>query len=295
MTIGGDKNKVPVNQTYYKEQLARQINFLNRSCNEFDNGNHDEAIRMATTLRVLLHDTNNSKSLFTHLGIKEDLNYVDTGIYRHLLANALYDYLEMRTPGARIASTSPAEVGLVELGVVGEGRVGWYAPLRLSRFLPGTPLYKAVPKESKFKFWWETPLVEGSSGKSFSRHNLVHIMANQDGGAHVDQIGLDADYQDLIIDTLGVQIGLSGDASEPPPQPSDVIYNVAFASVRQIVFELLQTISRYEYTKGTPGIFIRANPYACLPISPPPHRSLSSNLMPLVISTPQADSELPTD
>jgi hypothetical protein len=55
----------PIN---FAEQLAKQLRFLETSCREYDAGNQDEAIRLATVLRVIFHNTAASTSLLLHLG-----------------------------------------------------------------------------------------------------------------------------------------------------------------------------------------------------------------------------------
>jgi hypothetical protein len=101
-------------------------------------------------------------------------------------------------------------------------------------------------------------------------------MANQDGGAHVDA-GIDADYRELELSPLmHAEYGqnlkdktLGGDIPE-------ALYNVAFASVRQIAFELLWSIKRGDYLKATPGSAIQADPYKGMPVPPnPPHLQLT--------------------
>lgn len=54
----------------FKEQLSRQLGFIERSCAAFDAGHEDEAVRVATTLRVLVHDTKKQTSLLGHLKAK---------------------------------------------------------------------------------------------------------------------------------------------------------------------------------------------------------------------------------
>ncbi|MBI4829592.1 MAG: hypothetical protein HY804_12445 [Nitrospinae bacterium] len=56
-----------------ENELNKQIGFLTSSSNAFDNGNYDEAVRLAVTLRVLLYDTPKSKSLLGQLGRKNIL------------------------------------------------------------------------------------------------------------------------------------------------------------------------------------------------------------------------------
>ena len=52
-----------------KEYWDDQINFLIREVNEFDNGSENEARRIASCLRILLHETKYSKSLVGQIGI----------------------------------------------------------------------------------------------------------------------------------------------------------------------------------------------------------------------------------
>ena len=63
----------------YKEHLKRQLAFLERSCIAYDQGYTDEAIRMATVIRVLLHKTHRSTSLLAHLG-RENINLLNSFI-----------------------------------------------------------------------------------------------------------------------------------------------------------------------------------------------------------------------
>jgi hypothetical protein len=54
----------------FRDQLKRNVGFIRRSCELFDQGHQEEGIRIATALRVLLHDTQRSKSLLSHLKVK---------------------------------------------------------------------------------------------------------------------------------------------------------------------------------------------------------------------------------
>ena len=60
------------------EHLNEQMGFLRRSAEHYDGGDFSEAKRLATTLRVLLHDSEKSKSLLTQLSVKDKLRFVDT-------------------------------------------------------------------------------------------------------------------------------------------------------------------------------------------------------------------------
>lgn len=55
----------------FKAQLAEQLRSLALSCESFDAGFQDEAVRIATSVRVLLHDTKRQTSLLSHLNARK--------------------------------------------------------------------------------------------------------------------------------------------------------------------------------------------------------------------------------
>ena len=59
-------------------KLENQMAFIKSSASAFDSGNIREAARLATSVRVLLHDTNSSHSLLKQLGVKNQIKYHDT-------------------------------------------------------------------------------------------------------------------------------------------------------------------------------------------------------------------------
>ncbi len=229
------------------DQLKRQIGYLERSCSMFDSGIDEEAQRLATTIRVLFHDTRQSTSLLTLLGMKATMMMVDTGLYRERLDAAKDDWFKKTCPkeyseGLRIVAHQPGEAGLVSLQQRGS-EFFWGAPLGSPRFPTGHPNSAAFIARQPFEKWWTNPLVETSQMTYFNRRKLVLVMANQDGGAHVDPT-LDQDYEALTVNFLGVQIEVGENLTDktmggdiPPVQG-----NVAAASVRQIAFEVLETL-----------------------------------------------------
>ncbi len=56
-----------------QRHLKRQLKFLEKSSIEYDNGNFDEALRIAVALRVLFHDTKSSTSIFNYLEQKDKI------------------------------------------------------------------------------------------------------------------------------------------------------------------------------------------------------------------------------
>jgi hypothetical protein len=64
---------------YFKEQLARQLRFMRNSCRLYNEGDKKEALRIGTSLRVLMRYTGDRKrrplsaSLFSHLKAKDKI------------------------------------------------------------------------------------------------------------------------------------------------------------------------------------------------------------------------------
>ena len=148
-------------------QLHEQIHFLIASSASFDSGFTGEAKRLATTMRIMVHDTRNSKSLFTQLGIKEGLYYYNTAI-----------------PDSSFGLTG------IMTTTDGGGRTEYVAPLD-----DGGELRKKKPW-ILFSEWWEEMNVLSDGNTKFNRKTLILSLADQDGGAHVDPT-LDEPYFNL--------------------------------------------------------------------------------------------------
>jgi hypothetical protein len=246
--LGKRRQKASRQHSTLDDHLQRQIGYLKRSCLLYDAGHEDEAQRIAVTLRVLLHDTGASKSLLGQLGAKSVLRFVDTGLYRTELDRAYKNWVKMNNPGHIIAGVTPGEAGLVVEGFLEDRSPAWVAPLQTDRLPPLHPAAPSTTGISKpFETWWTAPLVETSELKYFSRHDLVTIMANQDGGAHVDP-EIDSEYEALTVDFLGTQIEIGNDlvdktmGGDIPPMAG----NVAAASIRQIAYEVLKTLQPHD-------------------------------------------------
>jgi hypothetical protein len=146
-----------------RDHLWRQLGFLARSCESFDQGYLDEAIRTAVTIRVLIRQTRSSTSLLTHLDA--------TGI--HLL------------------SMCPPMIGLEDTLVffgLGAGKGGeYYAHLERAS------IRRMIPVDE----WWNEIVYVLGADTRITRKDIVLGAANKDGGAHVDQ-HLTPEYQKLI-------------------------------------------------------------------------------------------------
>lgn len=195
--------------TRFLEQLKRQMAFLARSCAAFDEGFRDESIRIATTIRVLFHDTNKSTSLMTHLN----------------------------QPQIRILSTCPAvENGMVFFGGglsvarlkigIGQASEATYEPL----FDRDPELHRLIPRNE----WWAEH-VYLFNDVLVSRRDIVLAAANRDGGAHVDA-SLPAAYETIRDGLFCLDHEVDGAVVESIP-----VTGGHLSDLRQIAFEVLNS------------------------------------------------------
>jgi hypothetical protein len=163
-------------QQDYVAHLREQIAFLRSSAVAFDGGVEAEAKRMAVQLRVLLHDARRGRSvsLLTRLGVRDTLPWLDTAIVPD--PSWQYDFA----------------LGLARL------RSGKTGPQMSFHY--AAPLGDLGPDRqhppAAFVDWWHEAVLEDRAGHRFSRGNFVRMVADQDGGAHVDA-ELDAAYAAL--------------------------------------------------------------------------------------------------
>lgn len=198
------------------KHLYEHIEFLNASCASFDAGFYAEAKRIATTIRVLLHDTAKSKSLLGLLGIKDNLAYVNKSVpfdERNLMSHT----------------------GLVGLKI-SNGKASYFA------FLDDVHSFLEIQPSKTFENWWNEVVIKDQNDEIFTRKSLVLHLANKDGGAHVDP-KLDASYANL---TRSNSVGWLVCVNEEDGKP---LMDVELHSMRQIAYEFLQTIKTIDLAK----------------------------------------------
>lgn len=208
------------------EHLYDQMGFLRRSAEHYDAGDFSEAKRLATTLRVLLHDSKHSKSLLAQLGLKGELRFFDT-------AGPIGRDTFERLPGNRFR----ASIGIaVPLAPIAWG--SWKGFRFIARLDDPRLKFPSIP----FHTWWTTPVVAIPPKCRMSRRDLVLSVTNQDGGAHVDgalheqfagvarqRFILGARRKPLSIATI------DRPERKGPPNPS-------LPMIRQIAYELTKTL-----------------------------------------------------
>lgn len=212
----------------YRAHLDEQLAFLRASAAAFDDGFEAEAKRLATQIRILVYDAaggrrNRSVSLLSHLGVRDRLPWLDTAI---LPDPSWVDF----------------SCGLCRLSGEGEG------PTLVMRY--AAPLANLGPDRrhppAAFVDWWNEPVLSDRLGHSFSRADFISRVANQDGGTHVDA-ELEESYRALTRENsmqivsgqgmVGFHVGPTLAGQVEPPRSS-----IALASVRQIAYEVLQTV-----------------------------------------------------
>lgn len=192
------------------------IGFVEASSIAFDAGKTGEAKRLAVSIRVLLHDTKNSKSLLGLLGWKEGHSFFNT-------ANP-YDPKNLMS-----------HHGLVGLSFGGSSRVAYYAPLGDG---PPSRPYKFV----KFPEWWNESVIVDGKRQKFNRRELILALSNKDGGAHVDP-ELDESYANLTRNNTVGWVYSDGINDSP-------VIDVEKHSVRQVAYEMLESIARMKSKHG---------------------------------------------
>lgn len=175
----------------------------------YDDGAVDEGARIAVALRTLMHDTKNSKSLFTQLGLWDSL---------------------VRSFGPRQRPSCQNWNYVAAFQLTGQ-------PMQLR----AVPRFTASAAETTFvaaSAWWDTELVVGISSVPYTRRDLVLNLADKDG-AHFDStVGEDYD----AINTFG---GFKTRVMRPWPGCGKAsgevtsIDNTLLAGVRHIAHEML--------------------------------------------------------
>ncbi|MDB5677393.1 hypothetical protein [Sphingomonas bacterium] len=252
--------KTTLTNTELEAHLADQVQFLKASCDSFDGGFEAESKRIAVVVRVLVHDTDKSRSLLSLLNCKDGIYFLDTAI---------------PLDSQNLLSESP-------LLMMGTGKDNYLAPL------DSGPAF--AHRGRPFDLWWNEAVMRDAQRRTMSRRDLVLTAANQDGGAHVDP-KLNEAYSDLAKNnSLGWNFSDS--------QGSRPISGVERVSIRQIGHEILRTLQN-DYRKARPemenvGVYAFGGSLVAghrpPPIFSPPNaivaKTKASNLRPTDSSSP---------
>ena len=190
--------------------LVEQVAFLKRSAAAYDEGFKSEAKRLGVVVRVLVHDTGQSRSLLS-LVRKKTIRFLDTSVPpnpRNLLSHQGLTLMSLGPSGAE------------------------YVPRCLA---PPNPMLPP-PRWVGIIDWWRGVVLLDEAKRAFSRKDLVLALANKEGGAHVDT-RLDAQYAALSRH-FSMGWWFSTESSTEP------VADIELACVRQIAHEVIASLER---------------------------------------------------
>lgn len=194
----------------FKDHLARQLRFMERSCEVYDEGYTDEAIQIAVRIRVILHPGNKKRrSLLQHLHSgRIPLVTTSEGVGERA------DLIQYDGLGSFRASSD----GKVVSGVYGPGE--------------DDALYRDYIKADR---WWQQ-VVLFAEGTQYSRRDVVLGVAEQEGGAHVAAEPT-PDFKRLMTPgLLWNQVVVSNGVETDTP-----LRDIRFKYIRQMAYELLNS------------------------------------------------------
>ncbi len=205
----------------YQQELKKQLGFLRRSCQFYDEGEVDEAIRIAVPIRTIIHDTRNSTSLLMHLNAK--------GI-------KLWSSIK----GAPENTIWYRGMGLSKQWRYGNRAGASYGPSFDD--VPETVLLPVSDWWNQIVYVFSRRPKEDPTGEievlRLSRKDIVLTATNKDGGAHVDQ-KLAPAYEMLAADgAVGSFIWESDGVKQEFP-----ITKAHLVALRQIGHEVLRSMS----------------------------------------------------
>lgn len=155
--------KVSLTKRDLEAHLADQIQLLELSAENFDQGTTAEYRRLAVGIRVLVHHTSKSHSLLSQLD-RGDISFEDTAL--------------------PLPPTTVRPHNGLTTAVIGGPNQGHAAALG-----PST-------RSVSFQEWWNAEVLRDIGGRRVTRRDLILTAANQDGGSHVDP-ELDEVYADI--------------------------------------------------------------------------------------------------
>ncbi len=205
------------------EKIIEQIQLLQLSAENFDKGLYMTTLYMATTIRVLFHDTATSVSLIKQLC---DIDGMDKNMF------------EM------VSTRKPHKEG--ELVLVGDGLFSLAFGFGGIQCIPF--FEHATQTKVPFSYWWDEEVVKNvengyESPTWLSRKDIIILHANKEGGAHVDVVRNEKISNLSKKEALGFTsyyTNLQGESIE-----QETIIDPKKATVRQICFEVLESLYNY--------------------------------------------------
>lgn len=212
--------------------LQRQLSFIKNSCDLYDRGFEDEAIRIATAIRVILHDTAASTSILSLLAAKDISLVSSVGVVDERGCVAFSGALSFIRAKMENSNEGPPTIEASAL------------PLGVEALASGCVMQADE--------WWNQVIYIFPDGGRYSRKDLILDAANKDGGAHVNKSKmLPPIYAKLArnfaasrlvsvdenqVAEFSVQIFCNNDGPD-----GVVVKNMQYADLRQMANELMHS------------------------------------------------------
>lgn len=205
-----------------QRKLGEQLVFVYNSCKLFDLGCTQEAIRIATALRIILHQGNSkSPSLLQSLD-KQKIPLLSTGVTVHEdPENVFYNSGTMLRLVSKSDESGPRSY--IE------------AQLHTSTHQEIIPAHK----------WWAQKVRLPRADMVFTRSRIVDLAANKDGGAHVAPF-VPESYDVLSSDGNTKWVSMVDGAQQEAP-----ITNLQLLMLRQMGHEVLYSESLMKLAGGS--------------------------------------------
>jgi hypothetical protein len=159
-------------QNDYKRLLKQQLILLKNSFRMFDCGSFEEYLRIAQIVRILVHDTNHSKSLLFQMNIKDNINYIN--VHNRNENHSFTKYQRKKSDGYVFIKS------------------GFANPGQITRSIRSSEMNHST---MNFEDWWINDNLLEFDKKNWNRKMLILSTANTLGGAHID----DTIESDLVI------------------------------------------------------------------------------------------------
>jgi hypothetical protein len=186
------------------------------SSSSYDVGHRGEAVRIANAIFVLLGPSSkNHKSIVDQLGQADKLQIVSTADSRGPHGSAL-----IAIQAVPYVAEEAGKSGWI-IGAVPFGHESLHSGRRIS-----------------LDEWWGEGVLRGSGEvDTLTRLQVVRVMRNQDGGAHLDDHIKDRTYLAVHLRGVGFQYKPSAESDEVVP-----VEGALEATIRQMAYEVLETL-----------------------------------------------------
>lgn len=144
------------------EKLKDQVQLLRVLGDSFDSGTRVVGYPLATTIRILVHQTQSSDALLAQMGELSKMRFLDTSL-------PINPQNLLKSHG-----------GLVLMKMTSGTGVEWVPRKEVP------PMPSAPPRQVPFRSWWDSDVTRDSAGNLWSRRSMVLSVANKEGGAHID-------------------------------------------------------------------------------------------------------------